>query len=332
MRKLRSVLYTVFVAIGWTLLISKLVSLTFGLKEWLSSDMRWAVCYELIILFAVSLGMFIYNRFFVGKQTSSNAIEDETLKATICELRDKLSKKAIVFRSARAEQMPQGYVSCLGRVTWQLPGEEWPTDASGDRLEPLATIFVPDLPGVPPALRNVALITIFAPEEAWAEDPDVPQLGCVIRTYASLSELEPCNYESTVWNTCILTPEAVEHDMPGGGCCGGGDALWETSVELEDKHRLEYETHVCDAEYYTHEMRKFPAGYFSSPTLYATYETHKMGGYPTFIQDGDESADYPFIMQIHYDDEAGLSIADAGCYYFFYNAEQNDWIVSADTY
>ena len=254
-------------------------------------------------------------------------------ESAITELRSKLGQAAVVLRSRPASGPIEGHVSCRGRVTWQLPGEERPVDAEGKPLDPLATLFVPDLPGVPEALRKVALITIFAPEDAWAEDPDEePQLGCVIRTYPTLEGLVPCQCVSSIWNTCTLTPEAVSNDMPFGRCSGGGDAMWDKIIELEENHHIEYEEDICDATYATDEMRPLPAGFFGNPALHATYETHKIGGYPTFIQDGSEPEGYPFVLQINWDSEAGLDIGDAGSYYFFYNAEKNDWLVTADFY
>lgn len=110
-------------------------------------------------------------------------------------------------------------------------------------------LFVPDLPGVPEPLRNVALITIFAPKEAWAEDPDEPTLGCVIRTNASLEGLVPCDYVSRAWKTCILPPEAVSNDMPRGCSDGGDDEMWDKILELEERESFEYDEDVCDAMY-----------------------------------------------------------------------------------
>ena len=42
--------------------------------------------------------------------------------------------------------------------------------------------------------------------------------------------------------------------------------------------------------------------------------------------------DYPFVMQLNYDSDAGLEIGDCGSYYFYYNAEENAWRVYSDCY
>lgn len=331
MKLLGTVLYHIFVVLGWSFLISKVLSRLLGLKEKVGDNIGLALAYFLSIVLAVSVCWYIYKRKAPSPEVSPNVTAE--LQPQIDDIRRTLQKPAVILRSAPAAELPAGHVSCLGRVTWQLPGEEWPVDADGKQLEPLATLFVPDLPGVPAGLRQVALITIFAREEAWAETPEEkPQLGCVIRTYPTLEGLVPCDYVSGIWKTCILTPEPVAHDMPFGRCSGGGDEMWDKIVELEERHHIEYEEAICDAAHETRDMGKFPAGYFTNPALHATYETHKIGGYPTFIQDGGEPDDHPFVLQITWDSAADLDIGDAGIYYFFYNAEENDWLVTSDCY
>ena len=228
----------------------------------------------------------------------------------IRDMRRTTQTKAVILRSKLTDNLPEGNVSCLGRVTRQLPGEEWPVDAQGKRLEPLATIYVPDFPGVPEPLRKMALITIFAPSEAWAENmEEKPQLGCVIRAYPTLEGLEPCDYVSEEVKTCLLTPEAVENDMPIYPGIGGGYEWWPKFRDAEALLDIDYREDVCDA----------------------VYETHKIGGYPSFLQDPPMfPAGFAFALQITCELDAGLLIGDCGNYYFYYNAEKNEWRVYAD--
>lgn len=231
---------------------------------------------------------------------------------TLDELRQKLNREAILFRSRAAHGEPAGTQSWLGRVTWQHPGEERPVDAEGTPLESLATIFVRDLPYVPAPLRKLELITIFAPQEAWAMVPEEePRLGCVIRGYASVENLEPCDYESSELTPCILTPEHVGNDIPKWPDCGGSKELWEEICEHE----------ICRGKDYQDDI--YPKD----------YETHKLGGYPTYAQGDPELPEsYEFVLQISHDDNAGLDIGDCGNYFFYYNASENDWRVYADCY
>lgn len=346
MKNLRTVFYNIFVAIGTTLLLSKVISRGFGLKEVLSSNVWYIVGYELSILLTVSLGMYLYHRFSAVKDGESGNDTptpgkknkgrlDEKAEQAIRAFRSKFPTQAVILRSTPAEEMPKGHVSCLGRVTWQLPGEGWPLDSDGKRLNPLATIFVPEAPGVPAPFANVALITIFAPEEAWSEAPEEkPQLGCVIRTYPTLEGLEPCQYVSTALKTCILTPEAVANDMPNWPDCGGDKESWDTIFALEKKYKIDYHEDICDANYMTLRKEQMPASFAAETDKRVVYETHKIGGYPTYVQGDPEiiPADYPFVMQINFDSDAELYIADCGSYYLYYNAEKNDWRVYADSY
>lgn len=180
---------------------------------------------------------------------------------SLVELTRKLSRESVILRSKAAQNAPAGTQSWLGRVTWQKPGEERPVDAEGTPLEPLATIFLRDIPYVPAPFKKLELITIFAPREAWATDPDEePKLGCIIRSYASTEGLESCDYESTELTPCVLSPELVHDDMPKWPDCGGCDELWNEGCEFEIHQNQDYQE----------DMRE------------NIYETHKQGGYPTY--------------------------------------------------
>lgn len=227
------------------------------------------------------------------------------------DVRRKLRRKAVVFRSEAAERGADAPLSRLGCVTRQLPGESCPTDAEGNPLEPLATIFLRDLPHLPSSLKKLALITVFAPPNAWASGAEDARLGCVIRAYSTTENLEVCDYRATGLTPCILTPEPVSNDMPAWQACGGSDELWEQIEALEAAHDLDYWENICDT----------------------AHETHKIGGYPTYAQEAPQQpAGYSFVLQICSDDAAGLNIGDCGSYYFFYNPRRNDWRVHADCY
>ncbi len=230
---------------------------------------------------------------------------------SLVELTRKLSREAVILRSKAAQDEPAGTQSWLGRVTWQKPDEGRPLDADGNPMNPLATIFIRDLPYIPAPLKELSLITIFTPQDAWATDPDEePKLGCVIRSYAGTEGLEPCDYESDELAPCVLSPELV-HDMPKWPDCGGSDELWNEVCEFEILQNLDYQE----------DMRE------------NIYETHKLGGYPTYAQNAPEIPDgYEFVLQISHDDNAGLEIGDCGSYYFYYNPEINDWRVYSDCY
>ena len=91
----------------------------------------------------------------------------------------------------------------------------------------------------------------------------------------------------------------------------GGKELWEEICEHE----------ICRGKCYQDDI--YPTD----------YETHKLGGYPTYAQGAPElPVGYEFVLQISHDDNAGLEIGDCGSYYFYYNPETNDWRVYSDCY
>lgn len=231
---------------------------------------------------------------------------------TLDELHRQWNREAIIFHSKSAEQQPVGMQSWLGRVAWQLPGETRPTDTEGTPLEPLATLFIRDLPYIPAPLKSKALITIFAPKDAWSIAPDEDSLsGCVIRCYATTEGLEPCDYAASEFAPCLLTPEHVRDDIPKWPDCGGSDEQWEQVCELEISLNLDYQENIFRQD----------------------YETHKLGGYPTYAQDAPEMPEgYEFVLQISSDFELGLDIGDCGRYYFFYNPVKDEWRVHMDCY
>lgn len=268
---------------------------------------------------------------FFSKKAKAAPSEEE-----IAAIRRLLRKDAVVLLSTPVTELPVGYVSCLGRVAWQLPGEEWPSDADGKRLEPLATLFVPDLPAVPEPLRKVALVTIYAPCEDYFLSPEEdPRIGLVVRTYMSLEGLQPCAAVSERWKTCLLTPVSVRNDMPDSTDAAEQGEKQDAYTAFHKKFGYDdcYEEQVCDAHYETYTMPDISAADSESREQYAVYETHKIGGYPTYRQESyDRPEGYPYMMQIHSDAAAKLDIGDCGSYYFYYNAEKNDWRVEADCY
>lgn len=212
-------------------------------------------------------------------------------------------RRATLLRSSTGSAPPEAQVCWLGRVTRQRPGEPWPQDSEGKRLVPLATLFIGTMPEIPPALEKVALITLYAPQEPWSEQG--PSLGCVIRSYATLEGLELCDRAATDFTPCLLSPELIEDDLPLFPDCGGDEELWAALHSIgQDEDSIEASAH-----------------------------THKIGGYPTYLQsapelpEGDE-----FVLQISSDATAGLSLGDSGTYYFYYNARQNRWRVHYDCY
>mgnify|MGYP001021637741 CR=1 FL=1 len=62
---------------------------------------------------------------------------------------------------------------------------------------------------------------------------------------------------------------------------------------------------------------------------------HKFGGYPSYCQSGlglEAIKDYPFVFQISSDNVARYNVVDSGSLMFFYNENENKWVMYYDFY
>ena len=62
---------------------------------------------------------------------------------------------------------------------------------------------------------------------------------------------------------------------------------------------------------------------------------HKFGGYPSYCQPGlglETIKDYHFMFQISSDSVANYNIVDSGSLMFFYNENENKWVMYYDFY
>ena len=62
---------------------------------------------------------------------------------------------------------------------------------------------------------------------------------------------------------------------------------------------------------------------------------HKLGGYPSYCQPGlglEAIKDYHFTFQISSDEVARYNVVDSGSLIFFYNENENKWVMYYDFY
>lgn len=125
------------------------------------------------------------------------------------ELRCRLHKSAVVLQRELTETLPEGYMSRLGRVDWQLSDDPRTIDAEGKCLVPPASRAVSDLSTVLKALCGIARIRVFAPEDVWdfCEEKGVMFCGC-----PALVRLVLRNYVAADSNTCIFSPTTCSAD------------------------------------------------------------------------------------------------------------------------
>lgn len=231
---------------------------------------------------------------------------------TIEEIKEKLRKKAVIFKTGGIRPTNALSESWIGSVRWKKEGEELPTDQNGRMMTPLACIFIKGLPYIPEELNHIALISIFMSKDVFEciQEMDL-HTGFAIRTYADLDQLIPCQWDSDWIKPFPLVPELVENDFPVWDQGGIPDALFHEIIALEESEDIEYFEDICEE----------------------IYANHKVGGYPAFCQSGYWFGDgYEYVLQISSDEKAHLNIVDSGSFYFFYQPEKQDWKVYCDFY
>ena len=107
---------------------------------------------------------------------------------------------------------------------------------------------------------------------------------------------------------------------------------------------FELENEICDLKeeyFYDEEIKKFR--YEDNPDKLCYYEDiadthsylHKFGGYPSYCQSGlglEAIKDYHFVFQISSDNVAKYNVVDSGSLMFFYNENENKWVMYYDFY
>lgn len=192
--------------------------------------------------------------------------------------------------------------SWFGRAV-ALPGEGFPV-WDGEPMPPLLQIRVSELPYVPDALTNIALLVLF--HNAHRYPFDAPQgEGWTIREYGTLDGLVPLD-------TAVVLPRLkpfpirwsrIEDDAPG----------WEDAWGLIDLTPV----NECEAA---------SDAFFDD---FSRYSGTKVGGFPKEIQHGVGVE--RFVFQVGSEEKANWMWADNGIGYFFRD-EAGRWSWSCQFY
>ena len=234
------------------------------------------------------------------------------LDITVKQIKEKLSKKAIIFQTGGKRPTGELLESWIGSICWKYDSEKFPKDKNGNNMIPITTIFLKDLPFLPLELYGIELITISMSQDVWDNliSEDLSPWFC-IRTYSSLEQLVKCKYQTDIIKPFPLIPKLIENDYP---CWDGGGIpleLEDMILQLETTEGIDYFDDICEK----------------------IYGEHKVGGYPAFCQSGYYFGNgYEFVLQISSDAKALFNIVDSGNLYFFYNPQKHDWKVYCDFY
>jgi len=230
---------------------------------------------------------------------------------TVEEIKNKLKKKSILFSTGGFRHTNEKLESWIGKVGWQNKGEIHPIDKDGRKMVPLATFFLKGLPHIPENLKGIELITVFVSLGIFLDfDRENLSKHFEIRTYKDIENLEKCEYVSDELLPFPLAPKLVENDFPALGDMFGED-IYDEIRKKEKTEGIDYYEDICVGD--------------------ENYMVHKIGGYPTTIQDGiGFSEGYEFVMQITSDEKAEFNIIHNGNFYFGFNAELEKWEVRCD--
>ena len=182
-------------------------------------------------------------------------------------------------------------------------------------------------------MKKFEYITVFMGEdfpEYNEEDEGVSKNGdgWILRTYTKDDILVKNEYlrdDNICPDPYPLESKLINDDFPiwdGGGL----------DFEIEDE--------ICDLEEeYDEELDKEKneediLDYYSDIATNHSY-LHKFGGYPSYCQPGlglEAIKGYQFVFQISSDEVARYNIVDSGSLMFFYNENEDKWVMYYDFY
>ena len=261
--------------------------------------------------------------------------KSDTLKKRIKEIKEKIARPCTEFETKNFDYDDENKVSWIGRVFLckEDEVEERPKDNKGKTMYPLAQFYLANLPYLPEALKKFEYITVFMGEnfpEYNEENEGVSKNGdgWILRTYTKDDILVKNEYlrdDNICPDSYPLIAKLNDKDFPvwdGGGL----------DFEVEDE--------ICELEEeYDEELDKEKneediLDYYSDIATNHSY-LHKFGGYPSYCQSGlglEAIKDYHFMFQISSDEVARYNVVDSGSLMFFYNENEDKWMMYYDFY
>ena len=261
--------------------------------------------------------------------------KSEFIKTKIKELREKIARPCTEFETKKFKYDDENKISWIGRVFLckESEVEERPKDNKGETMYPLAQFYLPNLPYLPEALKKFEYITVFMGKDFPEYDEKWDLIsknreGWIVRPYTKDDILVKNEYlrdDDICPDSYPLIAKLNDKDFPvwdGGGL----------DFEVEDE--------ICELEEeYDEELDKEKneediLDYYSDIATNHSY-LHKFGGYPSYCQPGlglEAIKDYHFMFQISSDEVARYNVVDSGSLMFFYNENEDKWVMYYDFY
>ena len=134
------------------------------------------------------------------------------------------TKKAILFNTGGIRPTRELGESWIGACNW-YDKQEIPVDNNNELMEPLASIFLKDLKGVPKVLKGIEYIVVFVPKGDFIYNNN---FNIVVKTFNDISNLEKVNYKSSLIKSFPLIVSKTDNEVSArdwsedyGECYGG---------------------------------------------------------------------------------------------------------------
>ena len=166
------------------------------------------------------------------KENNINNKEKTTEKVNIQEIVNKevseeyipKTKEAILFNTGGIRPTRELGESWIGACNW-YDKEEIPVDNNNEPMEPLVSIFLKDLKGVPKVLKGIEYIVVFVPKGVFIYNNN---FNIVVKTFKDISNLERVNYKSSLIKSFPLIVSKTDNEVSArdwaddyGECYGG---------------------------------------------------------------------------------------------------------------
>ncbi|MCR4689490.1 MAG: DUF1963 domain-containing protein [Saccharofermentans sp.] len=220
-------------------------------------------------------------------------------------IRNALRKSAIIFIADDNDSSDPNSESWIGSVQLRGGQEDIPVDVDGEAMIPLASLYVDDFGFALPELSGINRCNVYISRNIYDHLNELDGYFAVI-PHKNDDQLIQCDLQNPYLQPGRVKSEMVDDDYPMWDCIPT-DTLNEL-IRLENEGDFEYGRDI---------QKK-------------SYDMHKVGGYPAYIQDGSAYPNEQFVFQISSDPSVNLNIVDNGSFYFFYDSQNNKWTAECD--
>jgi len=224
---------------------------------------------------------------------------------TLASLKKQLARPACLIEvDARLEPADPLRASWFGRVNVALPGERWPA-VDGTPMAPIAQLNLREATFVPPALADIALLTVFFGPDVFSSDSENGD-GWLVRAYPVLDELRAIDVPAAPVES--LRESRYQSDAPVRAMPIRYRSLAADFPDWDDVPPELDIPEAIDDSWYDH---------------FGAHEGSKLGGWPSLIQSeiywapmNEHPANPEYVFQIDSVPKAKFELVAGGVCYF----------------